>query len=45
MKMKIQIKAETGIYENENLVYDDIPQHSYFEVIDNEDFVIGRGKT
>lgn len=27
------------------LVYDDIPQHNYFEVIDEEEFVIGRGKT
>ena len=27
------------------LVYDDVPQHNYFEVIDDEDYVIGRGKT
>lgn len=27
------------------LQYDDIPQHDYFEVIDEDDFVIGRGKT
>ena len=27
------------------LVYDDIPQHNYFEVIDEEEYVIGRGKT
>ena len=26
------------------LLYDDIPQHDYFEVIDEEEFVIGRGK-
>lgn len=27
------------------LVYDDIPQHNYFEVINLDEFVIGRGKT
>ena len=27
------------------LQYDDVPQHNYFEVVDEENFVIGRGKT
>jgi len=27
------------------LTYDDMPQHSRFEVIDEYNFVVGRGKT